>query len=82
MKGAIVAQYKYSSYLTPNSHLEFDAVYPPGTVAANAGIYRCTGCGDEIGIAKGHTLPAQNHRQHSTAQGAIRWQLLVHAEQR
>lgn len=82
MKGAIVAQYKYSNLLTQNPHQEFDAVYPPGTAAANAGIYRCAGCGDEIGIAKGHTLPPQNHHQHTTAQGAIRWQLLVFAQQR
>jgi len=36
----------------------------------------------EIGIAKGHTLPPQNHHQHAAGQGPIKWQLLVFAVQR
>ncbi|EQD58023.1 hypothetical protein B1A_10996, partial [mine drainage metagenome] len=41
---------------------------------------RCVACGDEIGIAKGHTLPPQNHHQHAAGVGRIRWQLVVYAQ--
>lgn len=77
-----MAQYKYSQFLNQNNHAEYDKRYSPGAEAANAGIYRCTGCGDEIGIAKGHRLPPQNHHQHNSGQGAIEWQLLVFAQQK
>ena len=77
-----MALYKYSAYLQINQHQEFDNSHSPGAVAENAGVYRCTGCNDEIGIAKGHHLPPQNHHQHSQAQGAIRWQLIVCAVSR
>lgn len=77
-----MALYKYGTYLKTSDHQAFDNRLTPGTAAPYAGIYRCTGCGDEIGIAKGHTLPPQNHHQHSTTQGAVQWQLLVFAEQR
>lgn len=77
-----MAQYKYGQYLTQSQHAEFDARYSPGTDAANAGIYRCAVCGDEIGIAKGHKLPPQNHHQHAPGLGPIQWQLLVFAAQR
>nr|WP_313162263.1 VOC family protein [Kosakonia cowanii] len=43
--------------------------------------YRCVNCGDEIGIAKGHTLPPQNHHQHQNGL-PIRWKLLVCAVQK
>lgn len=76
-----MAQYKHGQFLTQNQHLEFDAVHSPGSTAANPGIYRCTRCGDEIAIAKGHTLPPQNHHQHAPGAGAIQWQLLVFAQQ-
>ncbi len=77
-----MAQYKHGQFLTLSQHQEIDASYAPGTQAPNAGIYRCAVCGDEIGIAKGHILPPQNHHQHRPGLGAIRWQLLVFAEQR
>jgi hypothetical protein len=38
------------------------------------------GCGREIGIAQGHTLPPQNQHEHTPAQGAIRWRLIVYAD--
>ncbi|RQO53293.1 hypothetical protein DBV14_14770 [Variovorax sp. KBW07] len=76
-----MASYKHDEFLTKNLHAEFDKSYAPGTEAANAGIYRCTGCGDEIGIAKGHKLPPQNERQHPQRCGGIRWQLAVFAIQ-
>lgn len=74
-----MASYRYLKFLQLNEHQEFDNNHAPGVQAPNPGIYRCTGCGDEIGIAKGHTLPPQNHHQHTQGQGAIRWQLIVFA---
>lgn len=74
-----MALYKYSKYLTQSNDAAFDATHNPGVSAPYAGIYRCTNCGDEIAIAGGHTLPPQNHRQHSPSGGDIRWQLIVHS---
>jgi hypothetical protein len=81
-KDPILAQYKHGQYLTQSHHEAFDTLLSPGISASNAGIYRCAACGDEIGIAKGHTLPPQNHHQHSPGQGPIKWQLSVFAVQR
>lgn len=75
-----MAQYKYGQHLTHKDHVAYDTKCAPGTTAANAGIYRCAVCGDEIGIAKGHTLPPQNHHQHAPGLGPIVWQLLVFAQ--
>jgi hypothetical protein len=72
-----MAEYKYGQHLSLNNDPEFDRQISPGTLAANPGIYRCVGCGDEIAIAKGHKLPPQNHHQHTREQGAILWQLFV-----
>jgi hypothetical protein len=74
-----MASYKYGKYLQQNDHEEFDKKHAPGSEAYNPGIYRCVACGDEIGIAKGHTLPPQNHHQHAPGVGKIEWQLLVFA---
>lgn len=78
--GDEMAQYKHGQYLKNSDHAEYDKKYAPGTAAPNPGIYRCAACGDEIGIAKGHTLPPQNHHQHAPGVGAIQWQLLVFAQ--
>jgi hypothetical protein len=59
----------------------FDTEWKPGQTPDFAGIYRCVGCGDEIASNKAVQLPAQNHKQHSPTQGAIRWKLLVFAQQ-
>jgi hypothetical protein len=77
-----MAQYKYGKLLSQNDHAAFDERHHPGSPATNAGIYRCIACGDEIAIAKGHTLPPQNHHQHSPGVGKIEWQLLVYAQQK
>jgi hypothetical protein len=77
-----MAQYKYSHHLHQGDSAEYDSTCPPGSEAANAGIYRCVACGDEIGIAKGHTLPPQNHHQHAPGLGKVEWQLLVFAQQK
>lgn len=75
-----MAFYKYTTHLVANQHANFDTDRSPGETAIDAGIYRCTGCGDEIGIAKGHTLPPQNHHQHTNL-SPVRWRLLVCAVQ-
>lgn len=77
-----MALYKYSQNLKTSTHEAFDQLQSPGETALHAGIYRCAACGDEIGIAKGHTLPPQNHHQHSPGAGSIKWQLLVYAQQK
>lgn len=77
-----MAQYKYGDHLQHSNHTAYDTKHAPGTTAENAGIYRCVSCGDEIGIAKGHTLPPQNHHQHAPGAGKIEWQLLVFAQQK
>lgn len=76
-----MALYKQGNYLTHVEDPAFDQIHEPGIAAPYPGIYRCTGCGDEIAIAGGHVLPAQNHRQHSILSGPIRWQLLVYPQQ-
>lgn len=77
-----MAQYKHGQHLTQSNNEAYDTLHSPGTEAANPGIYRCVACGDEIGIAKGHTLPPQNHHQHAPGHGPIKWQLLVFAQQK
>ncbi|GCD52029.1 hypothetical protein NBRC3188_0726 [Acetobacter pasteurianus NBRC 3188] len=75
-----MALYKYSSFVTQSNDTGFDAIHSPGTPAPFAGIYKCAGCGHEIGTAEAHPLPPQNHHQHTVAQGNIRWRLAVYAQ--
>lgn len=77
-----MARYKHGQHLTHSDNQAYDELHSPGNSAPNAGIYRCVVCSDEIGIAKGHTLPPQNHHQHAPGSGPIKWQLLVFAQQR
>jgi len=73
---------KFSCLLSQSDSAAYDTKHAPGNAAPNAGIYRCAGCGDEIGIAKGHTLPPQNHHQHTPSTVKVEWQLLVYAQQK
>ena len=75
-----MALYKYSQYVSYSGDEAFDKVWTPGSSPPYSGIYRCEGCGDEIAGNKGNPLPSQNHKQHSTSQGNIRWRLVVYAE--
>lgn len=75
-----MALYQDGSKLEHTTHSAFDAELTPGTVVVNSGIYRCTGCGDEIAANKNNPLPPQNHHQH-TSGSPIRWKLLVCAVQ-
>jgi hypothetical protein len=72
-----MAEYKYSQYLTQANKAAYDNAYHPGTATPYSGIYRCTKCGHEATSVTGYPLPPQNHHAHSTAQGAILWQLIV-----
>lgn len=69
--------YKYSQFLTRSDDEEFDKIHEPGTPTPYSGIYRCEGCGKEATSVHGHPLPPQNHHQHTTEQGKIRWRLAV-----
>ena len=74
-----MAQYKDSKYISYSSDDAFDKVHKPGNSTPHSGIYRCEGCGDEVASNAGNPLPSQNHKQHSTSQGEIRWRLVVKA---
>jgi hypothetical protein len=75
-----MALYKEKKFLVESSHTAFDSTHNPGVAAPDAGIYRCTKCGHEIGIAQGHTLPSQVHAKHPPSLGDIKWQLIVFAQ--
>lgn len=51
--------------------------YSPGSTVPQSGIYKCGGCKKEITSNHGDPFPPQNHHQHTAAQGAVRWRLLV-----
>jgi hypothetical protein len=72
-----MALYKYSSYLAQDNSAEFDAIHRPGQTTPFSGIYRCEGCGVNEACNQGNPLPSQNHHQHTTTQGTIRWRLAV-----
>ncbi len=72
-----MALYKYSSLLQVSDHQAFDTIHNPGALVPYSGVYRCEGCGHEIAEVRGRPLPPQNHHQHTFAQGAIRWRLVV-----
>ncbi len=74
-----MATYKYKDHLIQSSLAVFDIRYAPGAKAVNGGVYRCMVCNDEIGVARGTRLPAQEHHKHEK-DAKIVWQLLVVAE--
>ena len=76
-----MAEYKYGTYLSESNDSRYDKEYSPGDSTTYPGIYRCSGCGDEIGIAKNKTLPPQNEHQHS-GNTSVKWKLLVRAQQK
>lgn len=52
-------------------------LYGPGDDVPVSGIYKCVGCNKEVTCNEPDRFPPQNLHQHSQAQGAIRWQLIV-----
>jgi hypothetical protein len=77
-----MAQYKNSQYLSSSSDSAFDTLHNPGASTPYSGIYRCEGCGHEVASNAGNPLPPQNHHQHTTTQGSIRWRLIVKTQSR
>jgi hypothetical protein len=75
-----MALYKDAKYLKQDLDAAFDKIHTPGTAAPHSGIYRCAGCRKEVASNEGQPLPPQNHHQHTTSQGSIRWQMIVYAE--
>lgn len=75
-----MALYKYSQFINYSGDAVFDLHHLPGAAAPRSGIYRCAGCSKEVASNEGQPLPPQNHHQHTTTQGAIRWQLAVFAQ--
>jgi hypothetical protein len=76
----IVAYYKHLNFLKKSDAKEYDLVYPPGHATPYSGIYRCEGCAKELVSEEKKPLPPQNHHQHTSTQGNIRWQLIVYAD--
>lgn len=72
-----MALYKYGDLLQQSHNEAFDTRHQAGRIAPYSGIYRCASCRQEVVSLAGHPLPLQNHHQHTTAQGRIRWQLAV-----
>jgi hypothetical protein len=75
-----MALYKTIGYLVQSNDNNFDADLKPGATTPHSGIYRCMGCGREVVSEEGKPLPPQNHHQHTTAQGNIRWRMIVYAD--
>jgi hypothetical protein len=75
-----MALYKEGKYLTQSTDAAFDLIHNPGVTTPHSAIYRCEGCGHEVVSEAGNPLPPQNHHQHSTYQGAIRWRMIVYAQ--
>jgi hypothetical protein len=74
-----MALYKYSNYLGQTKNASFDLPLQPGAFVPCGGIYRCTGCGNEIALAGIGIFPDRTHHEHTPAQGPIQWQLVVAA---
>lgn len=72
-----MAFYKYDRYLTKDDGSKFDEIHEPGESTPHSGIYRCENCSHEVVSVVTHPLPPQNHHQHESGRGPIRWRLVV-----
>lgn len=52
-------------------------IYGPSDNVPVSGIYRCVGCGKEVTCNDPDRFPPQNHHQHPSQQGTVRWKLNV-----
>ncbi|WP_080593249.1 protein L [Pseudomonas fluorescens] len=59
---------------------QWQYVYSTGSAVPASGIYRCTGCGDEITSNKGDKFPPQNRHQHTDPKIEVQWQLIVRTQ--
>jgi hypothetical protein len=75
-----MALYEYDQYLARSDHQSFDQEFTLGAQTLHSGIYRCMGCGREVVSEDRKPLPPQNHHQHDTHQGTIRWRMIVYAD--
>ena len=75
-----MAFYKNPAFVVQVKQNAFDAEYDPGAAVPHSGIYRCTGCGREIVAEEARKFPPQNHHEHPTTEGKIRWRLIVYAD--
>jgi hypothetical protein len=75
-----MARYKHKEFLVQDDDTAFDPDHRPGAAPQHSGIYRCMGCGREIVAEQDREFPPENHHQHTTQQGAIRWRLIVYAD--
>jgi len=55
----------------------WQSTYGPGNEVPISGIYRCIGCKKEITSNKGDPFPPQNHHQHPSSQGEVKWKLNI-----
>lgn len=76
-----MAMFKPGSHLWQSTCEAFDDEAQPGTVAQWTGIYACQSCNHEIASNEGDLLPPPNHHRHASP-AAIRWKLIVYADQR
>lgn len=74
-----MAWYKDSSklILVNGTGAHWTTIYGPADKVPVSGIYVCTGCKKEITSNEGDPFPPQNHHQHGSVQGAVRWKLIV-----
>lgn len=72
-----MAKYYDAGNFTQSNDPLFGRVFEPGEQIPKGGMCKCTGCGREIGIAQFHSLPPQNHHQHSSFLIPIRWKLIA-----
>jgi hypothetical protein len=80
--GGAMARYKYGEFFSQSQHEIFDKLHDVHDEVPLSGIYRCEGCGREISANKEDPFPPQNHHQHATSQGKIRWRLIVRTSPR
>ena len=76
-----MAMVKDRSQLWQSTCDAFDDEQMPRTAALWTGIYACRECNLEIASNEGDLLPPPNHHHHASA-AAIRWKLIVYADQR
>jgi len=76
-----MAMFKDDNHLWKSTCDVFEDEHPPGTVAPWTGIYACQECNHEIASNEGDLLPPAHHHRHPAPE-AIRWKLIVYADQR
>jgi hypothetical protein len=72
-----MALYKYRNYLAASKNGAFDVILQPSAFVPCGGIYRCTGCGNEVALEGVGLMPDRSHHEHKPTQGPIQWQLIV-----